>query len=375
MLLSIWSLAVFSGCSVTVPKIPVKGLMMGELIETTVDSEIARYYLENYLQNQKPQVEFDKKINTFNREYANRSLNREDLKQLSVLTSVDFAALFWAEHLYQNEKNRKLQDLFQEKLSALRTMGFAALVIPNTDCCVLLFVPAWDYAKTGVMTGSDLSRPMRIANNLGIESVFVPINPHGAVEENAVFISQTIQSYATSKDIILVGPSSAGPAIHLSLAHKLPPETQKRVKAWVNLAGILQGTPLVDHYQKWFRVWFLQLALWWEAWEKENVLSLSMEKSRVRFEGLSLPQDLLVINYIGLSLSGDITPFAAERYVMLRSEGPNDGLTLLPDSLAPESRSILALRSDHFFNEDPEITLKTIALMQVLFEVLAPEDL
>ncbi len=348
---------------------------MGELIETTVDSEIARYYLENYLQNQSPQVEFDKKINTFNQKYANRLLNREDLKQLSVLTSVDFAALFWAERLYQNEKNRRLQDLFQEKLSALRTTGFAALVIPNTDCCILLFVPAWDYAETGVMTGSDLSRPIRIANNLGIESVFVAINPHGSVEENAVFIRQTIQSYATSKkDIILVGPSSAGPAIHLSLAHQLPPEIQKSVKAWINLAGILQGTPLVDHYQKWFRAWFLQLALWWEGLEKEKILSMSMEKSRLRFEGLSLPQDLLVINYIGLSLSGDITPFAAERYAMLRSEGPNDGLTLLPDSLAPGSRNILALRSDHFFNEDPEIVLKTIALMEVLFEILASEE-
>ena len=41
-------------------------------------------------------------------------------------------------------------------------------------------------------------------------------------------------------------------------------------------------------------------------------------------------------------------------------EKPNDGLTLLRDVIAPDSLTIMALGSDHFFSEDPKINDKTI---------------
>ena len=365
----------FSGCRTAIPEISVRGMMMGEAIQTTVDSEIARYYLENYLQNQDRDEALDKKIDAFYRQYQNRTLNRDDLKKISAETSTDFAGLFWAEHLYQNKKNSALQEKFHKNLSALRATSPAQAVIANAGCCMLLFVPGWDYVASGPFTGADLARPMRITAALGIESLFIPLNPHGGVEENADLIRRVVQEQAAQeKAIILVGPSSAGPAIHLGLTQKHPPEARQAVKAWINLAGILQGTPLVDHYQTWPRSWLLQLALWWKGWEKDKVLSMSMKSSRARFKQLTLPKDLIVINYIGLALSGDITALAAENYAMLRKKGPNDGLTLLPDSIAPGSRTIVALNSDHFFNEDPEIELKTIALTQVLFELLASQS-
>ncbi len=57
---------------------------------------------------------------------------------------------------------------------------------------------------------------------------------------------------------------------------------------------------------------------------------------------------------------------------MMRGDGPNDGLTLLPDILAPNSLSILAPRSDHFFAEDPEIDDKTLALLLILIDQISP---
>ncbi len=53
---------------------------------------------------------------------------------------------------------------------------------------------------------------------------------------------------------------------------------------------------------------------------------------------------------------------------MMRDDGPNDGLTLLPDVIAPNSLSILAPKSDHFFAEDPEIDSKTLALLVTVME-------
>jgi len=49
--------------------------------------------------------------------------------------------------------------------------------------------------------------------------------------------------------------------------------------------------------------------------------------------------------------------------------GPNDGLTLITDALAPGYTS-MAIGSDHFVREDPEIDIKTAALLPTLFKLM-----
>ena len=46
------------------------------------------------------------------------------------------------------------------------------------------------------------------------------------------------------------------------------------------------------------------------------------------------------------------------------------GLTLLRDVIAPNSLTIIALGSDHFFAEDPKINAKTIALTILVISYL-----
>jgi len=54
----------------------------------------------------------------------------------------------------------------------------------------------------------------------------------------------------------------------------------------------------------------------------------------------------------------------------LRSDGPNDGLALLTDEIAPDSLTVVALGNDHYFAEDPEIDKKTVALMKLVITYL-----
>jgi len=79
---------------------------------------------------------------------------------------------------------------------------------------------------------------------------------------------------------------------------------------------------------------------------------------------------MLVINYLGLSLSGKISKYSKDTYPLLSSEGPNDGLTLLSDVIVPNSLTIIAIGSDHFFAEDPRINDKTVALTKVVISYL-----
>jgi hypothetical protein len=59
-----------------------------------------------------------------------------------------------------------------------------------------------------------------------------------------------------------------------------------------------------------------------------------------------------------------------DKYCIMRSQGPNDGLAMLPDMVAPNSLSIIAPTSDHFFAEDPQIKEKTMAILNTVFDLL-----
>ena len=68
--------------------------------------------------------------------------------------------------------------------------------------------------------------------------------------------------------------------------------------------------------------------------------------------------------------TASISDFAADQYKVLRPLGPNDGLTLLPDALAPGGSTIVALGRDHFLAEDPQIDARTVALMSLVITML-----
>lgn len=363
---------IVGGCS-SVPEIPAKGYFLGERIETTVDSQIAKYYLESHSQNSSQRHDLDQRIDEIYRDYGLRLPTRGDLKEISKVMSVDFAALFFAEHLSKGRDNKKIQLEFAENLQAARNdLGDIYFQSDaQSPPYVVLFVPGWNYIEVGHLTGANLANPRAIATRLGIENYLVGINATGSVEENADTIAHEIIRHAEGgRPIILVGPSSAGPAIHLALGNQLGTQHLQRVKAWLNLGGILQGSPLIDYWQPWPRNWLFQFILWYKEWNREHVLSMSAEHSRRRFALLDLPDDLLVVNYLGIPLSGDLSQNSRDKYPMLRKDGPNDGLTLLADVIAPGSVTIVALGSDHFFAEDPEIDLKTVALAKTMMQRL-----
>ena len=98
------------------------------------------------------------------------------------------------------------------------------------------------------------------------------------------------------------------------------------VKVWLNLGGILQGSPLVDYAEA--RPGLLNVVAWFKGFDKEAMLSMGANRSRKRFARLEMDSDILVINYLGIPLSGQLGQHSKNTYPLLRSSGPNDGLTL-----------------------------------------------
>jgi hypothetical protein len=79
--------------------LPVSGTIAGQPIDTRVDSEVARYYLANYLTGHRSNPLFDGKIANAYQRMRDSLPDRAELKRLSEEFSVDFAAAYLAEQI------------------------------------------------------------------------------------------------------------------------------------------------------------------------------------------------------------------------------------------------------------------------------------
>ena len=341
--------------------LPARGRFHGFELDTTVDSESARYYIEGYAQGRVTNPQLHDAIEALKRDFGDRIPNHLDLHRLAQAQSVDFAALFFADQLLSLERNAATNRRFRMHLDrALRGDGLVA----DPDGIVVVLVPGYDYRNTGYATGADLQEQVAILGRLGLRVEFVDVDPIGTVLEGAGVVGEALARLG-EEQIVIAGPSSAGPAIHTALGRLSP---GSGVLAWLNLGGTLHGVPLLDWFQRFPQRVVFDTVVWAQDWRRDSFESLTTRVLRERFEQLSIPTDIQVFNYISMSLSGDISDFGWDKYLLMRFNGPNDGLSLLPDLLFPEGRTIVSPKGDHFFAEDPLIEEKSVALILTVLE-------
>jgi hypothetical protein len=359
------------GCGWSVSQIPVKGEFAGRQVETTVDSEVARYYLQDYLQNRNRNPNLHRIIDQAHRNEEQSPVTRGSLERLSKKFSPDFATLFLAKKILGDESNRRMQSAFDAEVSKEKSgQGKEAVQFSSKiTSYVVLFAPGWFY-KTDPENAGDFARPRQVLSEIGVETRLIPTDENGTVENNALFISQEIlRLKGHQKNIILVSASKSGPEVAQALGELLDPSQTRHVKAWINIGGVLRGSPLADATLRWPKRWFVRLLFLWKGWDFSSVESMATKRSDKRFLEQRIPEHILVINYIGVPLSGQITERAQDGYGSLRDFGPNDGLTLLIDEIVPGSVSILEIGLDHYFR-DPDTDLKMVAMARTVVNFL-----
>ena len=360
------------GCT-SYSKYPVDASLLDEPIKTTVDSEEAQYYLNDYLQGNRNDAELDQRIDAVYQLYSAHFPERADLKQIAEQFSNDFAALYLADRLWQDQQNREVQKIFHQYLLMPEQELYEPPVL--AEDYVILLVPGWNYTNNGHVTGSDFAAPRRLLDRLGIENHLLLVPPNGSVMQSARVIADAVLEHSeTDQRVIVVGASAAGPAIHYTLGKLLDQHELEHVVAWVNLGGILQGSPLIDYFQRWPQKFMLNMVLAFYGWDNDEIMTMSAAQSRERTKSLNVPQHIVVINYMGLSLTGNLSSLSAYKYPLIADQGPNDGLTPLVDIIAPNSLTLVATGSDHYFGEDPQISLKTIAMVKTILDLVQRSD-
>lgn len=337
--------------------LPVVGTVGTQTIETRVDSEAARYYLGSYLAGERSDSALDKRIDHVYQN-ANGSLpDRDQLKALSDSFSVDFAALYLADQITRIPVNRRFRTVFDETYRhVLKAFPKNRLKLPAAAADYeILVVPIYLYKRL-IGAGADLAAPRAALEKLGFTCHFVETQDDGPIEANADLVAAAIRSQARSgRRLIIISASKSSPEVALALT-RLGPVQSGHVAAWINSAGVLQGTPLVDGFL------FQELKFLVGDIDEAGKESLAPAVSRERFNSFHVPQHVFVVNYLGIPLSGNVSFWARRGFVSLSKYGPNDGISLLADMILPGRVTVADLGNDHFMGGRPS-DINTVALV------------
>jgi hypothetical protein len=348
--------------------LPVRGMVGGQAIETRVDSEAARYYLGSYLAGERGDAALDERIDRVYQSANGDLPDRSELKRLSDEFSVDFAALYLADQIAYVPVNRRFRSAFDQAYNHTRKafpQGRVKLPAAAADYEILI-VPIYLYKRLPG-SGADLAAPRAALQKVGLTCHFVETQDDGAIEANADLVAAAIRARMQSgRRLIVISASKSSAEVALALTRLGPAET-RHVAAWINTVGVLQGTPLVDEPL------FQELEFLIGKVDVAGKESLTTARGRQRFDSFHVPEHVLVVNYLGIPVTGSISFWGRRGFFSLRKHGPNDGVSLLSDSIFPGGVTLADLDNDHFMRGKP-LDITTVALAITMIRWLENPD-
>ncbi len=359
--------ALLGACATLPDTLPASGVLGGQHFSVGVDSEEAAYLMEHYLAGARLRPEFDQRIDALYAERGEGGLpDRDALNRIADAFSVDFAAIYFADLINRAPANQLLRRSYEVHL-ARALKGYAVeegrTLLPQAADYQLVFVPAYHY-ESHKNTGADLSDPRLALSDAGLTPQLVRTDEIGSIDTNALVVADYLRrNTAPDSKVIVVSASKSSPEVALALS-ALEPDYAGRIKAWINIVGTLQGTPLADEV-----LGDGPLSKYRAFVDDPGMHSMLTKRRRAAFKQIRTDEDLLIVNYIGIPVTGTISDEVRDTYIILRPYGPNDGLNLLADLIAPESVTLADFGRDHYM-VDETLRQRTIALVNTTIQWL-----
>lgn len=189
----------------------------------------------------------------------------------------------------------------------------------------------------------------RISRAMGLASTLVPIDQSAPPVENGRFICSYLR-YSGAAKIVLASVSKGGSDVKMALAQCGGADYFRKVRAWINIGGLLGGTALVERMESsWAERWKTKLWFFSKGLQYKGLLGIGRQADNPLVQATRIPRHVQVVNIIGLPLARYVTPAARDSYGYLIRFGPNDGLTLAADALPPGTPTFASLKNDHYF--------------------------
>jgi hypothetical protein len=234
----------------------------------------------------------------------------------------------------------------------------------------LIIVPGAFY-RENPRSGADGRLLREQAERLDCPTGVIPIASRGTLKQNARIICDWLLEHH-EQPIILASLSKGGADVKMALAEPDAAGAFKNVAAWVNLCGILNGTPMAE--------WLLS---------RNPVALLNRLYYTLRGQGLGflrdlgygpgwpldfelqLPPHVRMITIAGFPLREHLTSALARRcHRRLNHLGPNDGSLILSDVCALPGLLYPIWGADHYLRPKTDVNQLVLSILQYLDEEL-----
>ncbi len=333
--------AIASGCTVRPPVDPWTVHPESRLIVASVDALAIVGPRPIGGDIRATEVSFEQWIEDL-RTIQNALTDVERWRALSRRTSINFATATFRRMVTALPRNRQ----FGERHA--RALTGASHMPQPMACYQLLTVAGWRY-RSHPEHGADLESVGRLARALGMDHALIDTDEDGTVEANAAVIAARLRVQHRRPIVLFsVSKGSAEVALALDLVGRDPTNHPSRVAAWINVNGLIGGTPLADRLMSAPASWLVAAVIAARGGSMQTIASMTTEERRNVRRRLRFPSDLLVVNYQAAPFTDAVGPDALMGHWLLSDWGPNDGVSLLADALVADAITLLEPASDHF---------------------------
>jgi len=200
----------------------------------------------------------------------------------------------------------------------------SAVRLPAT----VVVVPGAFY-HTHHKTGADGKAILEEAARLGACTDRIPLPNLGSLQGNARLICDWLSQ--RNRTMVLVSLSKGGADVKMALEEPGAADAFRNVAVWINVSGIINGTPLVNWlFAGTCRSYWTRFLLWARGYDFAAIRELDHRPGSALDFPVRLPTHLKAIHVVGFPQQTHLTHGYARRgYKRVAHLGPNDGAGIL----------------------------------------------
>jgi hypothetical protein len=292
-----------------------------------------------------------------------KELTQPVLARLARERGIDFATALLYDRLRRSPEHGPLIRRVDELL--IRPPPFAA----RMD--VLLALAPGAYYRELPRAGGDGRVLREQVAAYGCRTEVIPTLSMGSVAENGRIIHGWLRERPHER-IILASISKGAADIKAALTLPGAEAAFAPVAAWLNLSGLLGGTPIANWlFERRLATLFYRAAFWWKGLDMEVLRQTTWGPGAVLDFPWTLPAPVKLISVAGFPLCRHLSSKALRRYHdRLAPRGPNDGLLLLADPCALPGSVYPVWGADHNLRPAWDVRRLIAALAFYLAETL-----
>jgi hypothetical protein len=234
----------------------------------------------------------------------------------------------------------------------------------------LIIVPGAFY-RENPRSGADGRLLREQAERLDCPTSIIPLASRGTLKQNARIICDWLLEHR-EQPIILASLSKGGADVKMALAEPDAVVAFKNVAAWVNLCGILNGTPMAEWLLSRNPAALLNRFYYTLRGQGLGFLrDLGYGPGRPLDRELQLPQQIRMVTIAGFPLREHLSSALARRcHRRLARLGPNDGSLVLSDVCALPGLLYPIWGADHYLRPKTDVHQFVLSVLQYLDEEL-----